>query len=198
MTRLPIACIVEGHGEVKAVPILIRRICEVAGVNLYPNILRPIRIPVSKLVKEGELEKAVEFAASKTGPSGRILIILYCDDGCPADMGPELLTRAKAVRPDHTIGVVLAKKEFESWFLASIESLRGLRGISENAKKPDNPESIRNAKGWLSQQMEQGGRYSPITDQPALTSKFDMQAALSADSFNKCYREIKQLILSPE
>lgn len=34
MTRLPIACIVEGHGEVKAVPILIRRICEVAGVNL--------------------------------------------------------------------------------------------------------------------------------------------------------------------
>ena len=198
MTRQTIACIVEGYGEVEAVPILVRRICEDAGVNLYPNILSPIRIPVSKLVKKHELERAVELAARKTGPGGRIFVLLDCDDGCPAEMGPELLARAVKVRPDRKIAVVLAKKEFESWFLASIESLRGLRGISDEVSPPADPEVIRNAKGWLSRQMGQNHSYSETTDQPALTMKFDMQTARSADSFDKCYREIKQLILIPE
>ena len=40
------------------------------------------------------------------------------------------------------------------------------------------------------------GGYSETTDQPALTEGFDIQAARSADSFDKFYRDVSAL-LSP-
>lgn len=71
------------------------------------------------------LEKTVTFAARKVGPSGRILIIIDADDDCPATLGPELLQRVQEARPDRQISVVLAKSEFESWFLAGTRMRRG-------------------------------------------------------------------------
>lgn len=191
---LKFICIVEGHGEVEAVPLLVRRIGERMIEPVHFQIIHPIRIPASKLYKEGELEKAVELAARKTMPDGVILIMLDCDDGCPAELGPSLLARAQRVRQDRKIAVVLAKKEFEAWFLASASSLRGIRGLADNIVSPPNPESIRDAKGWLSLKMGKNKSYSETTDQPALTSLFDIDAALSSDSFNKFYREIIRLL----
>ena len=58
-----IGCIVEGKGEVEAVPILIRRIAE----NLYPELLRlthrvPFVFPEIKVVKTGpDLNERVEL-----------------------------------------------------------------------------------------------------------------------------------------
>jgi hypothetical protein len=42
--------------------------------------------------------------------------------------------------------------------------------------------------------MPRNRRYAETTDQAALTSVFDMQAARRADSFDKCYREIVRLL----
>lgn len=39
-----IAVIVEGHGEVEAVPILIRRIAAVETPGLFPDVPQPIRM----------------------------------------------------------------------------------------------------------------------------------------------------------
>lgn len=189
---MKIACIVEGHGEVEAVPLLIRRIGRNALV--YPEVLRPMRIPSSKLRKEGELERAVEFSARKCGADGGILILLDCDDDCPANLGPALLARAKRARNDRRIGVVLAKREYEAWFLAAAASLAGHRGLPVDLLPPPNPEDIRNAKGWLKNRME-GQCYSETTDQPALTAIFDLDRARSADSFDKFKRTVLELII---
>ena len=189
-----IGCIVEGHSEVEAVPILIRRIAE----NLYPELRivmpQPIRISRNKIVKADELERGVELAARNIRGQGAILIILDSDDDCPAQLGPELLCRALQVRRDLPIAVVLAKYEFESWFLAAAESLRGQRGLKNNLQSPDNPEAIRGAKGWLNRQMESGETYRETLDQPALTARFDLDRARHADSFDKCYRDIVCLL----
>ena len=189
-----IGCIVEGHSEVEAVPILIRRI----AASLYPELLidtlRPIRIPKNKVVKEGELERGVELAARNIGSQGGIFIILDSDDDCPAQLGPELLCRALQVRSDLPIAVVLAKHEFESWFLAAAESLQGQKGLKSDLQSPDNPEAIRGAKGWLKQRMESGETYRETLDQPALTARFDLDQARHADSFDKCYRGIVYLL----
>ena len=98
------------------------------------------------------------------------------------------------------ISVVLAKKEFEAWFIAAAESLRGQCGLSQELVADPDPESIRGAKEWLSRQMPRNRRYAETTDQPALTAIFDLQAARRADSFDKCYREIVRLltVLGPE
>ena len=192
--KVKIGCIVEGHGDVEAVPILIRRVAE----SLYPELQivmpRPIRIPKNKVVKAGELERGVELAARKIGGQGAIFIICDSDDDCPAQQGQELLDRALQVRGNLPIAVVLAKREFEAWFLAAAESLRGQRGLKNDLQPPNNPEAIRGAKEWLSQQMESGSTYSETLDQPGLTARLDLDQARHADSFDKCYRDIVSLL----
>lgn len=126
--EIQIGCIVEGHGEVEAVPILVRRLVGHADPVLSVRLPQPIRIPKSKLIKAGELEKAVELAARKVAPGGAVLILVDSDDQCPARLGPELLSRAQKVRSDVPLTVVLAKREFEAWFLAAAESLHGRGG----------------------------------------------------------------------
>lgn len=198
MTVSSVFCIVEGHGEIEAVPILLRRIGQELNPPRFVSVPRPMRVPASKLQKEGELERTVDFAARKTGPDGAIFVLLDCDDGCPAELGPALLRRAQAARPNRKIAVVLAKREYESWFLAAARSLQGKRGLPEDLEPPPDPESIRGAKEWLSRQMGPQTRYSETTDQPALTALFDMQAARAADSFDKCYRELTALLTDPD
>ena len=189
-----IGCIVEGHGEVKAVPILIRRV----AASLYPELpigrLNPIRVSRSKVIQEGELERAVEFAARKIGGRGAIFILLDSDDDCPAQLGPELLRRALQARGDLPIAVVLAKREFEAWFLAAAESLRGYKELKNDLEPPNNPEEIRDAKGWLNQRMKGTRTYRPTVDQPGLTDRFDFDQARHVDSFDKCYRDIARLL----
>jgi hypothetical protein len=196
MAEVKIAAIVEGHGECEAVPILIRRIAQEIDPEFVPKVLPPLRVPASRLLKEGEIERSVDFAARKMQGRGGILIIVDCDweDGCPAEDGPMLLKRAIAARGDLPIVVILAKREFEAWFLAAAESLRGKNGLPENLEPPVNPESVRGAKEWLSSRMPSGRSYAETTDQPAFTETFDMNSARRADSFDKCYRAIKNML----
>ena len=189
-----IGCIVEGESEVETVPLLIRRI----AANLYPElpivVLPPIRRPRNQVVKENELEREVEFVARQIGGQGAIFIIFDSDDDCPAELGPALFHRASQARSDLPIAVVLAKHEFEAWFLAAAESLRGQRGLRNDIHPPNDPEAIRGAKEWLSQQMENSRTYRETRDQPALTALFDIEQARQADSFDKCYRDIVRLL----
>ena len=164
-----IGCIVEGKSEVASVPILIRRIAAIHYPELATVIPTPIRIPRNKVFRIGELERAVGLAYRNIGRQGAIFIILDSDDDCPAELGPALLYRITQIFRNVHIAVVLAKHEFEAWFLAAAESLRGRRGLRNDLNPPDNPEGIRGAKEGLSHQMENSRTYSETRDQPALT-----------------------------
>jgi len=196
MSRVHIAPIVEGHGEVQAVPMLIRRIAAEVDPELTAAVEPPIRVPANRLRKPGELERTVELAARKLGGTGGILILIDCDwdHGCPKWDGPALLRRAQSVRPDMPVSLVLAYREYEAWFIAAAESIRGRRGLVETLEVVADPEGIRGAKEWLSSRMPRNRPYSETTDQPALTQWFDIQAARRANSFDKCYREIVGLL----
>ncbi len=191
---LRIASIVEGHGECEAVPILIRRIARELDPTLAPIVHPVIRVATSKLVKEGEIERAIELAARKNDGQGSILVLLDYDDGRLCQDGPALLERATKARGDVPISVVLAKREFEAWFLASAESLRGQRGLPNDLISPEDPEAVRGAKEWLQERMPSNRAYTEASDQPALAAAFDLNAARRADSFDKCYREIVRLL----
>ena len=188
------ASIVEGHGECEAVPILIRRIAQIFDPALAVSVHPVLRVPGSRLTKPGEIERSIELAARKNAGQGAILVLLDCDDGCPAQDAPALMSRATAARADIPISVVLAKREYEAWFLAAAESIRGKRGLPLDLNGPPNPEEIRGAKEWLTKRMPPGQGYSESSDQPAFTSLFDLDVARRADSFDKCYREIVRLL----
>jgi hypothetical protein len=130
------------------------------------------------------------------GGTGGVLVVLDSDDDCPAQAGPNLLTRAAAVRVGLPIAVVLAKHEFESWFIAAAESIAGQLGLPADLQSPNDPESIRGAKEWLTGKMLGSRSYSPTLDQPALASRFDLGVALRANSFEKFHRETTRLLLT--
>jgi hypothetical protein len=136
----------------------------------------------------------VEFSARRVGGRGGILLLLDSDDDCPARLGPELQQRATTARSNVPLSVVIAKQEFESWFLAAAESLRGSRGLSSILDAPSDPESLHGAKEWLSAHMEGGRVYVETLDQPALAALFDFDIARRADSFGKFHREIVRLL----
>lgn len=189
--RLKIAPIVEGHGEVYAVPLLLRRLVPAIDASVEVEVFHPIRTARSKLMQPGEMERAVQLAAAKLGGNGAVLILLDADDDCPAVLGPQLLARAHSARTDIPCTIVLANREYESWFIAAADSLRGVRGVPDDQEIPNHPEGIRGAKEWLKDRM---GRYSETADQPALSARFDLQSARRSPSFDKLWREVEHLI----
>jgi len=193
MAAFSVACIVEGHGEVPAVPIMIRRLVAKINPAVYANVQHPIRQSKGRLLSAGGLENAVELAVRGLPESGVVLIIIDSDDSCPKELAPKLLARAlQTAAGRRHVGVVLAKMEFESWFIAAAESIAGHSGLDPSLSAPHDPESIRDAKGWLQKAMPPGRKYSETIDQPSLASRFDVNAARRAPSFDKMYREVER------
>ena len=82
MSRVRIAAIVEGHGEMEAVPVLLRRYTQSMGLAGRIDVDPVIRQSASKLCSKNELERVVEYAIQKMGGSGGILILLDSDGKC--------------------------------------------------------------------------------------------------------------------
>ena len=182
---LEIVCIVEGHGEVRALPVLIRRIRPDA------RITRVLRIPKSRLLKKSELEGEVETAAALAEtPEAVILILIDADEDCPAELGPALAARAAVARSDRRVIVSIAIAEFENLFLAAAKSLRGRRGLPEDLTPPPKPESVRGTKEWLRRAR---GSYSETIDQPALAAVFDLDEARSG---SRSFARLEQKLLA--
>lgn len=193
---ITIASIVEGHGEVAALPLLLRRIAGQVAAGRVVNASRPFRVRRQNFLKPDEVERSVEFVANRSGVDGRILILLDANSDCPKTLAAEIIERARRARGDQAIQVVLAKVEYEAWFLAAAESVADHRGIKPDVVSPSNPEAVQDAKGWISKRMEPGRSYSPSTDQPALTAVFDMDVARKrAASFEKLYRAVESLLV---
>ncbi len=174
--------VVEGHGEVQAAPILVRRIAQAFGFHGGINFAVR-RVPKSQLIKPGELERTVEALARQIGRSQPLLVLLDADDDCPVNLAEGLRARCHAGPTGLNLSVVIAKKEYESWFLAAAKSLSGERGLAEQVEAPPDPESIRGAKEWLTDRMPADQSYSPTRHQSAYSDRMDLSEARNARSF---------------
>ena len=181
---MALVSIVEGHAETESLPVLLRRL------GLFVPVARPFRVKRQRVVKEGELERAVQVAvAARENPSA-VLVLLDADDDCPATLGPALLARCRAVTA-LPVSVVLAMRELEAWFLGGVESLRGHRGIAADASWETDPEAPRGAKERLESLMP-GRSYLDTDDQPALMAAFDVAMARArCPSLDKLMRDLE-------
>jgi hypothetical protein len=150
------------------------------------------------MAKPGELERAVRGAFLKNGFGGPVLVFLDADNDCPATLGPQLKKRAMAVAQGHNVLIIIAKCEFEAWFLAAAESLRGKQGLRDDLAAPPEPESIRGAKEWLRKNMAKERRYSESLDQAKLVGAMDLGAAWRCQSLDRLCREIVRLGSVPQ
>lgn len=187
---MKIASIVEGDGEVAALPILLRRLNARYTPEHWFDPLRPIRVRRDRFLnREEEFRRQLLLAAAKSGEAGWILILLDADDDCPAELARCTLDRARQYVGDRKLSVVLANREYEAWFIAAAASLDGVRGLTLPLAEHDmDAELPRDAKGWLNKRM--AGAYNPILDQPALSQVFNLDEAHSRSrSFRKLCRE---------
>ncbi len=106
--------VVEGHGEVQAGPVLVRRVMAELRPELFIDIPNPLRLPRGKLVKKAELQRAVEFMARKTASDGALLVLLDADDDKASELGPRLLGWATEQRSDRSLAVVVAVRKYEA------------------------------------------------------------------------------------
>lgn len=185
-----IVTIVEGDGEVAALPVLLRRLGEWQTPDRHVEILPPIRVRRDRFLnKEEELRRYILLAAAKCGEGGWILVLFDADDDCPAELATRILASARAIAPHRRISVVLAKREYEAWFIAAAESLRGYRGFTLGLVATPEAECPRNAKGWMGEHMD-AGVYRETTDQPAFSARMDLQQAFERSrSFRKLCKE---------
>jgi len=187
--------IVEGYGEIAAVPVLLRRLISDAGAYGI-GVNKPIRAHQADLLNEQRLRTRVSLA-KRQDRCGAILILFEHEDGCPKELGPRLLQWAREEAGPIPCAVALAHREYEAWLLAAVESLRGMRGIRADAEPhpAPAPESVRDAKGALEHQMAPGRRYLPTVDQAAFSELFDMAAAhLKSRSFQHLIKVFGDLI----
>jgi hypothetical protein len=187
--------IVEGQGDAKAVPVLLRRIFEHHGEYTLP-IGKPIVRPRQQITKPEELEKWVGQAVQRAGCTA-VLVLLDADEECGnrvTPLGPELRARAQAVT-DLPVFVVLANKEFEAWLLAGIEGLREAGRVYEDAEAPLDVEAMSHPKGNLSGLMGPDGPYGETVDQASFAHLFDMGWALQRSrSFQKLWKDVDDLL----
>jgi hypothetical protein len=195
MSHAMIATVVEGQGEVAAVPVLLRRIVTEIAPEVSLELPRPYRVGRGSLVAPLGLERVIAAVAEHGDQAPSVLVLLDADDDCPAEVGPQLLARVHAARPDRSGSVVLANRECEAWFLAAAPSLRGRRGLASNLVAPAHAEHPRDCKGWLSEHRTDKRLYKSTTDQAALTAVFDMQMARkNSPSFDKLWRDVERLL----
>jgi uncharacterized protein DUF4276 len=183
-----LVCVVEGKGDVEALPNLCSRVRDYLGATDWFVDPQPVRQPRGSLVDEARPSpnrpcrtdgagRAVQLALSR--PADGILLTCDADDDCPAVWGPS----AKEVVTRRAQGdAVMVVREYEAWLLHAFdESDLARAGITD-------PERIRGAKEKL-RKLVPG--YKPTTHQLEITRKIDIERLRRAsDSFDKLVRSL--------
>lgn len=163
--------IVEGDGDARAVPILIRRILE--SNNIFIRILAANKrgdLPKVRGSFDNYFKAAIKFRAP-------ILWVLDfdCDDcNCQKDEAEKLYQRANEIYANWPFKVVFISKEFEALFLAEKNTARSVLGIDDMFEFPANPNSIRGAKGVLSHALPKGRAYKETVHQQKIAAQIDL------------------------
>jgi hypothetical protein len=186
-----ILAIVEGQSEEASVPELLRRILHERLGSFNVQVAKPFRVKRNRIVKPGELERAIKQGVRTRADIAAVLVILDADDDCPAELAPQLLRRV-AGETHLPASVVLAKREFEAWFLGCLESFRGFQSIPQDAVSPDHPETD-DAKGALKKLTGQD-RYNTAVDQVRFVQEMNFDLCRErCPSFDKLLRDIECL-----
>lgn len=194
MTKISV--VGEGDGEVPAARILLDRL---SAAGLVP----PIRVSKvlnaqgrGNLTTAGGVERFYRLARTD---ADAILFLADADADCPPTLAGSLAARIRAITPVVPVGFVLAKAEFESWFIADVARLAGttVKGrvlLPVGTKPPADAEELANPKAWLIQRTSTGTTYKETSDQPALSAAIDLvHVAATSRSFRRLINALNAL-----
>ena len=167
--------LVEGHGEVKAVPVLLARLGHHLGVHIpWAGTLRWKNIHLWKPSHGGRggLLQGLELMRSKRHVGG-VLVLRDEDDLCPRLTAPGISTLIRNLDLPFRTAVTLLHPEYEVLFLPCLHHMQGFGFPPRTRWDGATWEARRNIKGWLSGQLPRGRSYKPTTDQKPMTRLID-------------------------
>lgn len=189
--------IVEGHGEVECIRLLLERLWyeETSGTEM--KVLTPLRMPRGQMVNPEIMDRQIELAARKLlqepfAGAKMILILADADEDLPCALGPDILKNARKKRADMDISVVMACREFETWFVASSD-VAPLSTEFENidASAAESAEAARRGKRWVQDHTRR--RYSETADMPRFVRAMNLKVVRArCPSFDKLCRELER------
>lgn len=188
--------IVEGHGEVPALPVLLRRIAGERFGIWNPPLLTPERYPASQLlacednvwVPGPGLIKAAGHARNEGATA--LLVLLDADDFCVRTVSESVRPALAGITGFNVGRIVFAVREYEAWLLASAETLHDGALVY-----PDDPEKPRDAKGALERHLGLPLPYNARTEQPAFSAKINLSLCHERSrSFWKLTKDFKELL----
>ena len=187
--------LVEGHGEVDAAGVLVRKIAHDLGHwEPWAQPRRWKNLHQQQNRHGGGLEAGVNFMRSLREP-GALLILRDEDDACPRDLAPSVAEFLRTLNAPFPIAYVLLHREYEVLFLPCLDRMQRF-GFPDGLQwDGETWESRRDIKGWLSQQLPPGRAYKPTTLQASMTAALDLPTLRSADvpSFGTLERAIQFL-----
>jgi hypothetical protein len=183
-----LVCVVEGKGDVEALPNLCSRVRDYLEAWDWFVDPQPVRQPRGRLVDESApsparpcradgAARAIRLALAR--PADAVLLTCDSDDDCPAVWGPS----ARAVVTQVTRGeAVMVVREYEGWLLYAFgDAALAKVGVTD-------PERIRGAKEKL-RKLVPG--YKPTTHQLEITRKIDLgRLRRESASFDKLVRSL--------
>lgn len=211
MTRILIAPIVEGQGEVEAIRCLLDRIWYEMIGGEFIEVLRPVRQKRTKLLRKDrstgltvadtkECERAIKLAALKLYDKDKgdllasrmVLLMLDADEDCPRDLVKLIRNNIPDVNPALDLSIVFTCVEYETWFVAAAASLDKYLSLQPEDSEISDPERQRLGKGWIQQRFK-STPYSETLDQVKLTAAMDLDLCRKrSPSFNKLCRELER------
>ena len=143
---------------------------------------------------ERRLDKFLGHAQNRPDCAA-VLIVVDADDDCPVELAARLAERCSRIGGRFPVQIVCACRSYEAWLLASLETIRGRRGIPDAATLPADAENIPDPKRWLTEQMPPGQVYKPTTHQPSLSGAIDpCLAHRRSRSFRRLCHALEQLV----
>jgi len=185
--------IVEGHGEVEALPVLLRKLLH--GMSVFDvQIGKPINAHGAGGLRS-RLERFVKYAARRPDCDA-IIVVRDSEDECPLELALDYVCRTLEAGCALPIAFAIAKRIYESWLVASIETIAGVRGMPEDACFDGDPETLSSPKAWLTSQMPPGHAYKETLDQAAMTDRLDPVVARRCRSFRRLEAALDFLLTS--
>lgn len=213
MTMKRLVLLVEGEGDVEAVPALVKRLLPAeaySSVSLDPH---PLRVGGVTHVSRRDYAEWRRFlgVALKRGNVGGCLLLLDGDAGqlhgkpfCSRDIAMRLVREAHSLGAGRafSLAVVFACMEFESWLLAGAQSLLGKDlsggrpGLDLETPIPTGNFELapRDAKLWFRTYLP--GGYKESVDQLPLTQLVDPNEIRSKGprSFRRLENALHELV----
>lgn len=176
LCRAPIL-ILEGPGDVAAVPLLIRRILHEAHIFDLKIMPRPkTNVEAKKLIRSGELERYMDYCNREAGDS--IILAIDSDKQCPVSLAKDFSERVINCRLNKPVLIIFFVCEFESLFLPSLDIISARypefrwKSIEINSLKF---EEIVSVKELISSLMPKDKAYKETRDQVKFAEIIDLQ-----------------------